>query len=232
MEHVGKVCCASIVVPVWNNAGMTARFLSMLAPWLVKGRDEVIIVDDASRDRSRVILRWWFKQLGGQLKVIHNAQNIGFGPSANAGAQTALGDHIIIMNNDVDVLGNFITPTLEHLHRDELSIVTGRLVDWDSGWNRFGDEIITYGEGWYLAMARSVWEGLEGFDERFVPCDFEDVDFGYRAQALGIDLIESVPPLPLHHLGGSTGALLDDRRAITITNQRRFAQKWMFKEPQ
>lgn len=231
MEHIGSGLCASIVVPVWNNAGMTARFLSMLAPWLVRGRDEIIIVDDDSKDRSRVILRWWFKQLGGQLKVLHNARNLGFGPSANLGAQTALGDHIIIMNNDVDVLGNFITPTLEHLHRDQLSIVTGRLVDWDSGWNNFGGTIIEYGEGWYLAMARSVWEGLGGFDERFVPCDFEDVDLGHRARALGIDLIESVPPLPLHHLGGSTAGLLDDRRAITITNQRRFAQKWMFKEP-
>lgn len=59
-----------------------------------------------------------------------------------------------------------------------------------------------------------------------------DVDFGHRAQAMGINLVELVPPLPLYHLGGSTGALLDDRRAITVLNQKRFAQKWMLKEPQ
>ena len=216
--------CTSIVIPIWNKFEITNRFLTELFPLLKDGRDEVIVVDNGSTDLTPKILKWWKAKMGNQLKVIRNTTNLGFGPAVNIGAAQATGAKLIIMNNDVGIFGNFIIRTLEHLDNDGLSIVVGRKVDWDGGWNRFGDQLIEYGEGWYLGMVRNVWEDLEGFDEQFVPCDYEDVDFSYRATRAGFELVDL--SLPIRHLGGTSGNQIGSRETITRQNREKFAVKW------
>ena len=94
----------------------------------------------------------------------------------------------------------------------------------DTGWNRFGDRVIPYLEGWFLFMAADVFQSIGGFDERYSPCDYEDVDFSYAAEEKGIKLVKV--PMPLRHIGGQTGVLLPERREITKRNRIKFAKKW------
>jgi hypothetical protein len=55
--------------------------------------------------------------------------------------------------------------------------------------------------GAFLMVRRDVWERLGGFDERFHPIWFEDVDFCKRALDGGYR-IELVPEVRAEHLGG------------------------------
>jgi GT2 family glycosyltransferase len=209
---------------VWNKFRLTSNFLSDLSLIITPG-DEIIVVNNGSTDQTADLLAWWENQLGSQLVVLHNRDNRGFGPGCNQGALLARHEHLIFINNDVVIQGDFITPMVSFSEKeDPHSIVFGRLVNWDSGWNQFNGTIIPYGEAWLFGLLRSLWIRLEGFDEQFVPCDFEDVDLSHRASQEGVILKEMA--LPVVHMGGQTGANLYNRIAITGKNQRRFMAKW------
>jgi GT2 family glycosyltransferase len=213
----------TIVVAVWNRADITARFLAQLKPYLDEV-NELIVVDDHSTDRTPSILEWWSSRLKDKMIVLRNSRlNRGFGPSSNRGASLATSDVLIFMNNDIEIKGPFIPPTIKRLMEVPESLITVDLIDWDGGWNQFGDQIIPYAGGWYLGIWRGVWDRLGGFDERFVPCDYEDVDLSYRATQAEIQLISL--NLPLMHIGG-VSANQHRREEITHRNRRLFMEKW------
>jgi N-acetylglucosaminyl-diphospho-decaprenol L-rhamnosyltransferase len=68
--------------------------------------------------------------------------------------------------------------------------------------------------GAFLMFQRDVWERLNGFDERFYPVWFEDVDFCQRALKCGYR-IEYIPQVEAFHDGGhSVGQLSSGCRAL------------------
>jgi N-acetylglucosaminyl-diphospho-decaprenol L-rhamnosyltransferase len=64
--------------------------------------------------------------------------------------------------------------------------------------------------GAFLIFRREVWQQLGGFDTRFCPLWFEDVDFCKRARNLGLK-IQYVPQVIARHRGGHSIAGLDWR---------------------
>src|SRR5439155_9652208 len=85
---------ASIVIPVWNEWQMTRGCLDTLRPTLGV-RDEVIVVDNGSRDATPNGLRsfpW--------VKVITNEENRGFATACNQGLAAATNDAVVFLNND------------------------------------------------------------------------------------------------------------------------------------
>lgn len=78
----------------------------------------------------------------------------------------------------------------------------------------------------YLMIRREVWKRLGGFDERFHPLFFEEVDFLARAARLGYR-IRYVPSAVARHQGGhSVRALPRTKlRQYWYTNLLRYAEK-------
>ena len=75
-----------------------------------------------------------------------------------------------------------------------------------------------------MVFRKSEWEKFGGFDERYVPFDFEDVDIsttfihnGGKLVKLGIEAA---------HVGGQTYKYSLERQRQTKTNQRKFEDKW------
>ena len=71
--------------------------------------DEIILVDNASCDRSPLLVRERFPQV----ELILLAENIGFPAACNRGIHQASGDLIAILNNDVALDPHWLESLLE-----------------------------------------------------------------------------------------------------------------------
>ena len=81
--------------------------------------------------------------------------------------------------------------------------------------------------GAFLMFRRNVWEKLGGFDERFFPVWFEDVDFCQRAVLAGFS-IEYVPFVYARHAGGHSVSVLptEARATYWCVSLLRYAAKY------
>lgn len=217
----------SIITPVWNRSDLTDR-------WLYQNRSmfsghtgiEWIIVNNGSTDGTGDVLKYHKYYMGNLLKIITLGENTGFGPANNRGAEIATGDILAFVSNDVQVLGDYITPIEMSLSFDREKFLYGPEV-WDNntGWNTFDLGIIPYVAGWCVIVRAALWGPLCKWDERFVPCDYEDIDLSYQVVRAGGELIKLTLPLK-HDSGKSAEALPGGRLAVTLQNQKRFMEKW------
>jgi N-acetylglucosaminyl-diphospho-decaprenol L-rhamnosyltransferase len=80
--------------------------------------------------------------------------------------------------------------------------------------------------GAFLMFRREVWQRLGGFDTRFDPLWFEDVDFCKRARDLGLK-IQYVPQVTARHQGGHSiaGLKWECREVYWYVSLLRYASK-------
>jgi GT2 family glycosyltransferase len=118
----------SIVIPNWNGLELlTEHFGSVIAAAeeyrsRANAEVEVIIVDDASTDRSR---DWLLKSYGEHelIKVVELECNVGFLQAVNEGFTVAKHDVVLLLNNDVKVEPDCIAPLVKHF-KDEVVFAT------------------------------------------------------------------------------------------------------------
>ncbi len=216
----------SVITPVWNRADLTMQFL--YRNWgLYAGCPEVefVIVDNGSQDNTHLVLVQFEDLMGDRLFVCRNEKNRGFGPGHNQGACVAQGDVLVFLSNDVIPNGDYITPIAAALAEEPGALVGPEMLRHDTGWNTFDGRTIAYLAGHCVACRRETLEVLGGWDERYFPCDYEDIDLSYTATQKGIPLVEI--PLPLQHLFGQSAQALDGgRAAITQQSRAKFMEKW------
>jgi GT2 family glycosyltransferase len=218
----------SVITPVWNRADLTMAFL--YANWgLYASRPEVefVIVDNGSTDNTPAVIGQFHSMMNGRLIRVRNEKNQGFGPGHNRGVGHASGDIFIFLSNDVQPTGDYVSLIVQALDEEPGALVGPEMLRHDTGWNTFNGQTIGYLAGHCVACKRDTWDLLGGWDERYVPCDYEDIDLSYTALHKGVPLLEV--PLPLNHLfGQSAQALVSGRHAITLQSQARFKEKWGF----
>ena len=217
----------SVITPVWNRSDLTARWLSQ--NWaMCANRSEIewIIIDNGSTDDTQNVLNHWKAIFRQSLKIITLENNTGFGPANNRGAEIARGDVLAFISNDVQVFGNYITPIEILYHYSQRSGLFGpEIWENDTGWNTFDLGTIPYVAGWCVIVEAALWGPMCKWDERFVPCDYEDIDLSYQVTRGGGQLTKLALPLK-HDSGKSAGALPGGRLQVTLANQKRFMQKW------
>jgi len=87
----------SVVIPIFNSANtLEATLLSIVAQ--SRKPDEVVIVDDGSRDNLREVLASYKERL--PITLIANDQNRGIGFSLRAGVERSIGDLIFRIDAD------------------------------------------------------------------------------------------------------------------------------------
>lgn len=223
-----------VIIPHYEKWNLTHARLWELMKFSNKFIKEVLVVDDCSLDnQTRGGLNWW-AELGVKtdfrVSSLVMEDNVGFLLASNAGIHEIVSrsnpdDVIILLSNDVQISEDFISQVTEIL-RQPNRMVGGVLYEHDTGWNTFDGVIYPYLEGWLLAMKSKDWETFGGFDERYTPSDFEDIDLSTTALKLGYDLV----PLNhqgLKHLGGQSYGYTPKREARTKENREKFKKKWI-----
>lgn len=239
----------SIVVPVYNQLRFTLACLDSLLRHRTRYRFEILVGDDASTDATADAFA---VPVAGVRHVRHDG-NLGFVRNCNATAAHARGRHVVLLNNDTIVLPGWLDELVGTLDRDpaiglagsKLVFPDGRLQEcgaivWRDGsaWN-FGRNDdprrpeysylrdVDYVSGASIAVPRSLWQQLGGFDERFVPAYAEDADLAFRIRAAGLRTV--VQPLSqlLHFEGVSSGTdLAQGAKAYQVRNLERLRERW------
>jgi len=215
----------SICVLTYNHPHLLDQRLGELTAFVGQHKPQICVLDNGG-ERGPVQLMV-ARHLDSEMEVLcyRVAQNLGFGPGFNFLVSKAAGEYVILLSDDVAVLGDFLTPLVEIFNGQPRSLVCHRLIDFKSGWNQFGDVVIPYPEGYFLAMERKTWDILGGFDPRYEPYDYEDVDLGMVAKQHGVLLVQA-PELPVRHAGAGTLGWNPEREALTVRMRARFAEKW------
>jgi GT2 family glycosyltransferase/glycosyltransferase involved in cell wall biosynthesis len=238
---------ASIVIPAYGEPLLTYSCLASIARH-TSGEFEVIVVDDASAQPLAECLA----EVGG-VRFERNAANVGFVGSCNRGAAMARGETLVFLNNDTLVTAGWLDALLRVLNEDpNAGLVGGRLVYADgrlqeaggivwrdaSAWNfGRGDDPdrpeynyvreVDYCSGACLAIPRALFTQLNGFDTRYAPAYYEDVDLAFAVRAAGRKVVYQPAATIVHFEGQTSGTDVTQgiKRHQTI-NQSAFAAKW------
>lgn len=238
----------SIVIPVHGELAYTLACLRSLARHPAQAPFEVIVVDDASPDDTAAILA----QVDG-VQLLHNASNLGFVGSCNVGAAAARGEFLLFLNNDTQVTPDWLDALLRCFadHADcgiagsKLVYPDGRLQEagalvfsdgscWNTGrfeprqsapfrWRREVD----YVSGAALLIRRESFKQADGFDPRYAPGYYEDVDLAFAVRRLGLRTYYEPASTVIHCEGISAGTDLDHgMKKYQRPNQAKFVEKW------
>jgi GT2 family glycosyltransferase len=119
----------SVVMTTYNSEATLESCLSSIAASQYDSL-EVIVVDNASNDRTREIL----SRFEPGFRVIHNRENRGFCGGQNQAIREARGDWLLSLNPDILLASDFITQLIRAAGEDpSLGMLTGKLLRWIPG---------------------------------------------------------------------------------------------------
>lgn len=238
----GKWPKVSIVLPLYGGEEDIEHCLRSLE----KCRDllhEVFVVDDVSPDRAAdVAERFNF------VKVLRNAENLGFAGSCNRGYWESSGDVVVFLNSDTLVPRAGLIRLVESLiesgsigaagpvtnnagyHQPVdptyTSLSTLDLFAEDLAHSKREDRDVDMLVGFCLAVRRTVLEEVGLFDERFGKGLFEDTDLCYRIIRAGYRL-RLASRAYVHHWGSRSLQRMDERPTdVLLRNEKVFHEKW------
>ncbi len=238
----------SIVIPVYDDAELTERCLRAILHATDDVPYEVIVVDDGTdADVQRLL-----DGLEGAV-VLRNDENLGYLRTVNRGAAHASGEHLLHLNNDTEPQPGWLGPLVSRLEGaadvgvvvPKLLFPDGRLQEagsivWSDGnaWNYGHGEPETacaynfvrevdYGSAAAMLVRGELWRALGGFDERFAPGYYEDVDLCFSARQHGFRVLYEPTSRVVHVQGGSMGTDLEvGGKRHQVLNRAAFADKW------
>ncbi|HEY8586946.1 MAG TPA: glycosyltransferase [Rhodanobacter sp.] len=238
----------SIIIPVYGQLAWTLACLRSIALHGAAASFEVIVVDDNSPDDTVATLA----RMEG-LQLLRNTDNLGFIGSCNAGAAKARGEFLVFLNNDTQVTSGWLDAMLRcFAERADCGIAGSRLVYPDgrlqeagglvfadgSCWNtgRFESRDapafrwrrqVDYVSGASLLIRRELFQQVGGFDARYAPGYYEDVDLAFAVRRLGLRVYYEPASTVIHCEGISAGTDLDrGMKRHQLSNQAKFVDKW------
>ena len=238
----------SIIIPVHARADLTLACLESIHYRTTHVSYEVIIVEDAADVETRSLL--------GCIRgatILHNENNLGYLRSVNRAAATARGEWLLLLNNDTEVTDGWLTALLECAESAaDVAIVTPKYLYPDGTLNEAGGVIwrdgtgVNYGRGEdpgqfeyeyrretdygsaaALLVKAGFWRETGGFDERFLPMYYEDVDLCFEARERGLRVLYEPAAVVIHVEGATAGNDVESsHKRHQEENRPRFVKKW------
>jgi GT2 family glycosyltransferase len=182
--------------------------------------------------------------------LIGSRVNHGFGGGCNWAVGFARGARLVFINDDAVATGGWLAALDQAVNDDpRIGVVGSRVLLRDGRLQEAGNviwrdgstshlgrslpadesQLITRRDVDYVSFCsamirREVWEQVGGFDERYFPAYYEDVDLCMSARALGWRVVCEPTSVVIHDEGASTPVSL--RHFLSGRNQKLFVSKW------
>jgi GT2 family glycosyltransferase/glycosyltransferase involved in cell wall biosynthesis len=238
----------TILIPVHGQWHWTERCLKALALTEAADLANVVIIDDASKDDTFANMKrfpW--------AEVRQAPKNLGFTRACNFGAVGVETEFILFLNNDTEPLPGFLNSLVSCADSEsDVGIVGSKLIYpdgilqeagsiiWRDGtghnYGKFQDadeyryltpRNVDYCSGASILVRTELFQKLNGFDERFAPAYFEDVDLSFSLRKMGYHTRYEPNSVVIHHEGGSHGRdVTKGLKAYQVTNKEKFCDKW------
>ena len=220
----------SILLVLYNRAELTLACLRSLQPRLADVDAEVVLVDNASRDETALLL----ERICGA-RVIRNPDNRGFPQGVNQAAEAATGRFLLLLNNDTEVLGDSLGSACRYVEaHDDVGAVGGRIILLDGNLQEAGCTVwreahvlqygrgdrptapqylfqrdVDYCSGAFLLTRRELFWKMGGLDTAFSPGYFEDLDYCVRLWRSGWRVVYLPEVAILHYENASSESRKD-----------------------
>ncbi len=238
----------SIVVAAYGRWPYTNACLRALARTLDGVPVEVIVVDDASTDRTAEMLAGC-----AGVRVVRRERNGGFVAAANDGAAAARGTFVHFLNNDTIVAPGWLQPLLDafetggrvaavasQLRYPDDTLAEAGAILWNDGrgtnygrgespgdWRFLSLREIDYGSAASLMVRAADFAAAGGFSLEFAPAYYEDADLCFSLRARGGRVVYQPRSIVYHAEGASYASNRDAAaRALQERHRERFARKW------
>lgn len=222
----------ALVIPTRDRVDLLQTCIESIESRSTYRNYRIVIIDNDSRDEATIE---YLARCGHQ--VVPHPGPFNYSRIINAGVAAASGDHIVLLNNDIEVIEpGWIEAMLEHSQRPEVGAVGARLLYGDGSPQHEGIAIGTgfiagnLNHGNYFALGlttqdktavtgacmmfrREVFHEVGGFDEG-LSVAFNDVDFCLRVRQHGYWIVYTPLAELYHHESASRGRLhpMDDER--------------------
>ena len=229
----------TVLILNYNKIELARQRMAEAISYLVPRDDtETILVDNGSIGSEISEMFVLNAQEYDNLRAFRIMENQGFGAGFNGAAKIAEGDVLVLYSNDVIMQRDFLDGELgERIYQHCMAggLACHRIIDWNSGWNTFGGKTIKYGEGYWLALSQEMWKEVRGFDTRYYPFDYEDIDLSVEVERsaqgkadnnISLNIVQAFPSLPIAHTGAATIGYSTKRKEQTIKMRALFAEKW------
>lgn len=227
----------SIIIPVFNKLDITRKCINYIREFNQQFPLEIVIVDNGSTDKTPEVL-----SNEKDITYIRNQENLGISKAYNHGTKIAKYDLLCFMHNDVFLFenkwilkirdfilktpkvgivglygaktlrrdGSFMGKTIVHSKKDSPSITKPF-------------ETVAVVDGLFMAMHRSTFKKIEGFNEVF-PVHYYDKDISLKV--LKNKFINYVLNISFEHLCATTRNNIEKDKQIRDKAQKKFIQIW------
>lgn len=236
----------SIVVISYNMSDQTMDCVESITEHNIRSSYELVVIDNASEEANVE----WLSKLPG-IKLIANANNMGFPYACNQGIKVSEGNNnILLLNNDTIIMPNTIFQLRMGLYENNAVGATGSVSNYAINEQNVSERYTSVEEyvhfsrknnvpmlnpyekklwltGFALMLRREALDSVGMLDTRFSPGGYEDMDLGIRLQYAGWKVILCKNSFVLHYgMGGGKNTKFWEN--IFEINRKKISQKWGF----
>lgn len=235
----------SVCLLVLADATLALRCLDSIAAAGNGTRVETVVVANGMSPEARRPL-----EAREDIVLVRCSTNLGFGGGSNLAARVASGAFLLFLNDDSVLADGYVARLLATAGTDpSIGAVAGMVLSaegavqeagsvlWRDGWvEHIGgsgpeDEAsfsfvrdVDYASANGLLVRRAAWQTVGGFDERYFPAYYEDVDLCMALREHGYRVAYDPRARLVHLESQSTGEAY--RGFLLVRNRDRFADRW------
>jgi O-antigen biosynthesis protein len=234
----------SVLIPFRDGAKLLARCLKTFQRRTHYTHVEFVLIDNGSRQAStaRLLEREASKD---NTRVLRSDEPFNYARLNNLGAESARGDFLLLLNNDIEILhAHWLELLLEQAEAHDVGAVGARLVYPDGRIQHAGvslklDDIAGYPyrllgsddpavvesravdavTGACLLTPRTLYQSIGGLDEKHLAVAYNDVDYCLRLRERGLKTVYAAEACLLHHESISRGHTNDPAEAAYMVRR-------------